>query len=301
MPLSLSVQTLKTLTQEINNQSLPNYFLDSIQQWLVPIANTINTAYLNKKAPIIISFNGAQGSGKSTITRFISLILKHHFKRHSVNISLDDFYLTKQERVHLAQKIHPLLKTRGVPGTHDIELAIKTLKDLKICSQEKPCFIPVFDKAKDDRKEEQEWIKTETPCDVILFEGWCNHAPIQTEKDLITPMNDLEKNEDPQRIWRTFVNDQLSEYQQRLFSQCDNLFFIKIPHFSKVLEWRGIQEKKLALTNPKNNVMDKNDLLRFIQHYERITRSCLIELRIIADTIIELDDNHQIKAVFQKN
>ena len=37
----------------------------------------------------------------------------------------DDFYLTQAQRQDLAQQIHPLLKSRGVPGTHDVPLAKK--------------------------------------------------------------------------------------------------------------------------------------------------------------------------------
>jgi len=294
MTASLTRKTLSTLQQEIIKHSLPSHFITAVQQWLVPIASIINETYLSKKTPIIISFNGAQGSGKSTITHFLSLILKHHFNRQNINISLDDFYFTQQQRIHLSQKIHPLLITRGVPGTHDLKLAINTLNHLKHCSQDNPCYVPVFDKAKDDRKERHDWVKKEAPCDIILFEGWCNHAPTQTDAQLMTAINDLEKNEDPQGIWRCYVNNQLKDYQRYLFSQCDYLFFIKIPSFAKVLEWRSLQEKKLSQASPKNSTMNTYELLRFIQHYERITRSCLNELPLIADTTIELDAEHQI-------
>ncbi len=36
-------------------------------------------------------------------------------------LSIDDYYLSKIERLRISQKVHPLLITRGVPGTHDIK------------------------------------------------------------------------------------------------------------------------------------------------------------------------------------
>jgi len=297
MPSSLSPATLKLLQHEINQQALPNAFLTSIEHWLLPIATLINTQYHAKTKPLIISFNGAQGSGKSTLTCFISLLLKHHFKTSSLSVSLDDFYATKQHRLRLAQDIHPLLKTRGVPGTHDLNLAITTLNHLKKCSTQDPCFIPIFDKASDDRTTKEHWKKVETPIEIILFEGWCNHAPIQTPSELKHPINALEAQEDPNGVWRSYVNKQLNLYHQKLFSLCDQLYFIKIPNFEKIKQWRGLQEQKLADCGVNSKIMDQLQLERFIQHYERITRQCLQTLTNTADAIITLDKDHQIKQI----
>jgi D-glycerate 3-kinase len=68
--------------------------------------------------PRIVGIAGSQGSGKSTLAR----IVVEHFREQGISatsVSLDDFYLTQAERVALADAVHPLLRTRGVPGTHD--------------------------------------------------------------------------------------------------------------------------------------------------------------------------------------
>ncbi len=297
MTLTISPEVHALLNHEIKKQALPDHFTDSIQTHLLPIAKSINDLQKSTHKPVIISFNGAQGSGKSTLTQFISLLLNHHFHRHSIAISIDDFYLSKQQRTQLSQNIHPLLKTRGVPGTHDIELAIKTLKHLKICTPSNPCYIPVFHKAFDEQAPKSEWLKIKSACDIILFEGWCNHAPVQSTISLEQPINTLEQKEDTQKIWRTYANEQLKNYHKRLFSLCDQLIFIQIPGFSKVYEWRSVQEKKLASTSHQNHIMNNKTLLRFIQHYERITRNCLNTLPTIANTVITLNNQHQIKNV----
>ena len=84
-------------------------------------AEKVNLARLNK--PLIIGINGAQGSGKSTLADYIKSYMCA--EGHSaVSLSLDDFYLTREERFQLSRDTHPLLATRGVPGTHDTALAI---------------------------------------------------------------------------------------------------------------------------------------------------------------------------------
>ncbi len=300
MTTIFDAQLTTLLKNKIAEQALPSHFFDVITNHLLPIAKKINSYKKNQHKPIIISFNGAQGSGKSTLTYFISLLLNHYFKQESISLSLDDFYLTKHQRIKLAHDIHPLLLTRGVPGTHDIQLAITTLAQLKICSPQNPCFIPQFDKASDDRSEIKNWQKVERPIDIILFEGWCNHAPIESEDELLTPINTLERNEDTLGIWRSYVNEQLKLYHQQLFSLCHLLYFIKIPNFEKTYEWRSLQEKKLKVNNSDLG-MKPDELIRFIQHFERISRQCLDKLSNTADTIISLDENHQIKKVINNN
>ena len=85
-------------------------------------------------------------------------------------ISLDDFYKTQAERQQLAKHIHPLLSTRGVPGTHDVELMENTFSALLTG---KPCTVPRFNKSIIDRESQDKWsqFNNKTPIDIVLFEG----------------------------------------------------------------------------------------------------------------------------------
>jgi len=85
--------------------------------------------------PLIFGMCGAQGSGKSTLAR----ALAGRFPR-AVALSIDDFYLTRAERLRLAKEVHPLLATRGVPGTHDLDLANAVLTALE---RGEPVALPV--------------------------------------------------------------------------------------------------------------------------------------------------------------
>jgi len=279
------------LQQEVINHRLPTDFLSTIESWYFPIAQELAKKHQEKKETILINVNGSQGSGKSTLTAFLSLILNHHLGINTIDISLDDFYLTKAQRLQLAKDVHPLLATRGVPGTHDLKLATSCLTNLL---QKQACTLPLFDKAQDDRANSDLWKKIDDSVDIILFEGWCIDAPFQSENELEMPINELETKEDASGAWRKYVNEKLITYHQQFFNLSDYSVFLQIPNFEKVYEWRGLQEQKLALDSHDQAVMKKQDIRRFIQHYERITRSCLKILPVKADMVIKLNDEHKI-------
>lgn len=296
--MKLSSPLISILQQEVLQRNLPDDFLGTVESCYMPVAEEIWRQKKNKEDALIVNFNGAQGSGKSTITAFLRLILIHQYNLNTVEISIDDFYHTRQKRQQLAREIHPLFVTRGVPGTHDIELASETIACLLHCSSKNECAIPRFNKAIDDRDDKQYWPVVNEAVDIVLFEGWCNHAPVLSTPNLVAPMNELESTEDSEGVWRTYANEQLKIYHQRIFDQTDVLIYLQIPSFEKVFEWRGLQEQKLKKSSgDKHAVMDEKQLQRFIQHYERITRSCLEFLPAQADIVLKLDENHAIESV----
>ena len=101
-----------------------------IKSYLIPVSFWIANK-VNKKKPIIIGLAGGQGTGKTTISSIINLILVKYFKLKVFKISIDDFYKTRKERYKLSKKVHPLLMTRGVPGTHDIDLILRFFRIIK--------------------------------------------------------------------------------------------------------------------------------------------------------------------------
>ncbi len=297
----MDAQLKQTLQHAIEQHQLPPHFIDMTRQWLLPLAETIAQKQQAGKT-LLVSFNGAQGSGKSTLTAFLQILLQRHCHVEAVTVSIDDFYLTRVQRQALAQTVHPLFVTRGVPGTHDVALARRTLQALMQCDKQHPCTQPQFDKAQDDRSAEASWPQIDHPVDVILFEGWCNHAPVQTPQQLRRPINELERLEDPQAIWRSYANEQLKRYHKELFALCDLLVFLKIPAFEKVYQWRGLQERKLGsnINDRHQAMMNEADLRRFIQHYERITRASLQTLPQTADLVLSLNDAHEIESMHSR-
>ena len=233
----------------------------------------------------LIGINGAQGSGKSTLAKILALLLQQGFDKSVVVLSLDDFYLTRVQRDELAKRVHPLLQTRGVPGTHDVTLAIAVLTALK---NAEPVRLPQFDKSVDDRVASSCWKTQDQPVDIILFEGWCVGALPQTNKQLQQPVNELEAQEDAQGVWRQFVNTRLATDYQTLFALLDTLLMLKVPSFDCVYVWRALQEGRLQ------QGMSQQQLRRFILHYERLTKHMLNEMPQRADKVLQVGEDHQI-------
>ncbi|MFT4633738.1 MAG: D-glycerate 3-kinase [Candidatus Pseudothioglobus sp.] len=295
MPVQDFAALRPQLIARIKALQLPAGFIDIVEQWYWPMAQHIASQHQPMSGALLVSVNGAQGSGKTTLTSFLRLLLQAAWGLSTVDVSLDDFYLTRLERNSVAERVHPLLVTRGVPGTHDLNFASSTLAGLRHCSAQQPSIIPRFDKALDDRCAPQAWTRIAEPVDVILFEGWCNHAPLSTDADLSAPINTLEEREDSLGIWRHYVNEQLRRYHEQIFNQADLLIHLAIPGFEVVQGWRQLQEDKLAASIAgASRVMTAGQVQRFIQHYERITRDCLARLPALADVVLSINAEHNI-------
>ena len=93
------------------------------------------------------------------------------------------------------------------------------------------------------------------------------------------------------------VNNQLKENYKSLFARLDLLVMLKVPSFDKVYQWRTLQEEKLRIkTQGQKNlrVMSDEELVRFISHYERLTRHMLEEMPSRVDVLFTVSDDHRI-------
>ncbi len=285
-----------TLNDLITQLRLPESFRPNIENIYLPLSEMLNNHANAETKTTFISINGCQGSGKTTLTAFLKTILESRFGKSVAIISLDDFYLKKHERVELSQTVHPLFITRGVPGTHDLGLMEDTIGQLL---DAQAVSLPVFDKLTDDRLEPVQWIKQE-PADMVLFEGWCNSSPAQHDDNLLEPVNELERDEDREAIWRIYANDMLKKYNENLFDRADINLMLLAPGFENVFQWRRNQEDKLALDSKgtEAKVMDSYQLKRFIQHYERITRHSITAMPDrVADIVIPLSEKQQLTGI----
>ena len=266
----------------------------------LPLAAALAKAAHRKAGTLVVGINGAQGSGKTTLCSLLRVLLESGFNLRVASFSIDDLYKTRAERIMLGQRLHPLFTTRGVPGTHDVEMGLQLLAELSAPDAGHQVALPVFDKAIDDRSPRSAWRMIETPVDIILFEGWCVGARPQPPEALLTPVNALEEDEDPQGTWRNHVNAQLAGDYSRLFNQLDLLIMLAIPAMDCVFAWRALQERKLAVQSQQGTatkLMDKAALRRFIMHYERLTRHMLAEMPDRANLVLRLDTSHQIDVV----
>ncbi len=286
----------ETLKSFIKQEQLPKSYEKTILTWFFPLAETLKKICLIHEKPLVVGIQGAQGSGKSTLAALLVYILKEQHEIKSVNISLDDFYLTQKERLHLSRVVHPLLKTRGVPGTHDLNLASQILDVLSVRDSCDSLTLPHFDKALDDRLPLRQWPRVNPPFDIIFLEAWCLAAPPEKGETLMQPINALEEKEDPVGIWRRYVNGLLKTDYADFFRRLDLLIVLQVPSFEQVYEWRFLQERKLAekLSLKTHELMQEAELKRFIQHFERVTRNCLSLMPQKADILFKLNLNHEI-------
>ncbi|MEE4202047.1 MAG: hypothetical protein V2I45_00320 [Halieaceae bacterium] len=278
-------------------QRLPDAYRYQAEQWFLPLINTIDSHRREADRPILIAINGSQGSGKSTLAALLEMALPRICGLSAHSRSLDDFYLTRAERVALAAKVHPLLATRGVPGTHDVALMGRTLTALRQSSG--TLAVPAFDKASDDRLPSDAWEQVVTPVDVMIWEGWCLGVPPQPENALTTPINQLEAEEDPGGDWRRYVNDALARDYQPLFAEVDLWVMLAAPNFDCVHRWRNEQEQKLQALRGTGHagLMSTAEVGRFVQFYQRLTEWGLEVLPERMDFCYALNDERQIESL----
>ena len=269
-----------------------------IKSFLIPISFWIADRTQEKK-PYIVGLAGGQGTGKTTISSIISIILRKYFKLNVFTISIDDFYKTRKERLILSQKVHPSLMTRGVPGTHDTNIMLDFFKKVKR-KKFRSLKLPKFNKAIDDRCTRKLWYSIKKRPDVVIFEGWCVGAKAEKNNTLIKPANSLEKINDKKLTWRKFVNKQLQSKYKQLYDQLNCLLYLKSKNFSLLRKWRIKQEKKLRLKNKKSNnhkIMNNKEVINFMQTYQRVTQNMFEYVPKYASIILNLNGNHQIKSV----
>ncbi len=282
-----------------SQEILSEPFRDKIGQlnkFYLPLSKKIYKNFLKDKKTKIIGLTGGQGSGKSTISKILKIVLQEGFNMNTTIFSIDDFYKTLKERKKMSIKISPLFFTRGVPGTHDTKLLTNCIKNLK-SNNFKKTLIPKFDKSIDDRLPKKNWQKIKRKPDIVIFEGWCVGVTPQKKKDLILPLNKLEKTKDKKRIWRSRVNKELEKKYKKIFKLIDKTIFLKVPSFEYVYKWRLLQEKKLKAISKGKKTMSEIQIKSFIMFYERLTKHMLKNFGKIANVIIKIDKKHKLKSI----
>ena len=280
-------------TQEVAGKRIIDK-IGKLNKFYIPLSEWIYSIYKKDKKTKIIGLSGGQGAGKSTITAILKLILKKKYKLNLCIFSIDDFYKTKNERKIMSKNIHPLFLTRGVPGTHDLKLVNKTLKNLKK-KNFKTVLVPRFDKSIDDRFQKRKWQKIKTRPNIIIFEGWCLGAKHQRNSEVKKPINIIERKYDAKYKWRKKVNKYLKNQYKKIFNKIDKLIYLKAPNFEQIYKWRLLQEEKLKLTSKSKKTMSKSKVREFIMFYERITKQMMRDFAKISDLTIFLDKSHRSK------
>ncbi|MET0231631.1 MAG: kinase [Rhodanobacteraceae bacterium] len=250
-------------------------------------------ARMPKRRAALVGLSGLQGSGKSTLARQLAHAARDRGIPTQV-LALDDFYLGRRERATLARTRHLLLAARGVPGTHDIALLDRTLREFANASTNDPVRIPRFDKGRDTRDARSRWRRVAEPPRLILLEGWCIGVPAAPRGESTRALNALERREDADGRWRAHVEAALANEYARLWRKLDALVMLAAPSFAVVERWRDEPERALR-SQRAPHAMSPAALRRFLMHYERLSRRALKTLPSLADIVIELDERRRVR------
>lgn len=263
---------------------IPDALMAKYYDAVFAVAEVVSNQY--QGAMLTVGVGGAQGSGKSTMSRMIQRVIQDVFSMSAEVLSIDDFYLTHEERERLGREVHPMLAIRGVPGTHDMQRMLDTIETLRTGEASE---VPVFDKGEDDRLPKARLVN---PPQVLILEGWCWGARASVEAALLRAVNSLETERDPQLLWRRTVNEALaSDVYQQCFSN-DVSVFLAVPDMEAVFRWRLQQEQKIV---SGKRVMSEDEVRTFIMYYQRITEHMLSNRT--ADIDIQLREDHGIDKV----
>ncbi|CDR37726.1 CYFA0S01e15874g1_1 [Cyberlindnera fabianii] len=220
--------------------------------------------------PLIINISGPQGSGKSYLSsKLLQYFTTAYSHLKSVTFSTDDIYLTHKDQVKVVKEYpkNVLLKGRGLPGTHDVNLGYQLLADLD--NRKSGFSIPRYDKSafngEGDRAPEEEWEKVEKPADIVVFEGWFNgFTPFDSDEGILEKIEESEilKKYDKEMLFE--VNSNLAGYI-KLWDFVDVDIFYDTDDIDNVNDWRIQQEHELI--KKKGTGMTDDEVRSFIERY----------------------------------
>jgi D-glycerate 3-kinase len=239
--------------------------------------------FIRQRQQKIFAISGAQGSGKTTLAANLQQALQHTGMSVGV-VSLDDYYLGRQARLSLATQVHPLLRQRGVPGTHQIS---RLQQDLTTHLAGQSVALPRFDKALDDR------VADAATCryDLLIIEGWCLGALPQSPEQLAFPVNELDRLPAAAH-WRSFQNEQLQHFYLPLWPLLQPMLYLQAPDWPTVCMWR--QQQEAALWRERGSGMTTAALQQFMLPFQRWTQAMLLGELAQPVQILQLDKNRNI-------
>ncbi|WP_017305839.1 hypothetical protein [Spirulina subsalsa] len=267
--------------------------------WILWLPLTLQLVAERQKLerPIVQGILGGQGSGKTTLTAVIRLILEH-LNYTSVGFSLDDLYKSYVQRQQLQQQ-DPRLIWRGPPGTHDVEIGVELLDGLRQPKRRKPVIVPRFDKSAWGGAGDKATPEMIDPVDIVLFEGWfVGVRPIdprefdQAPPPIITP-------EDRHFAWD--MNDRLMEYVP-LWHRLDRLMILYPVDYRFSKQWRREAEHKMKAQG-KGGMSDE-ELEQFVEYFWRSLHPDLfirplIHNSILTDLVVEINEDHTVGRIYQ--
>jgi D-glycerate 3-kinase len=210
--------------------------------------------------PLVQGILGVQGTGKTTMCQILSLILQQLGYR-TLSWSLDDLYKTYSDRLALLQQ-DPRLIWRGPPGTHDLDLGLNVLNQIR--QGETAVTIPRFDKSAHAGAGDRTTPEVVTNVDIVLFEGWfVGVRPIDPNAFELAPPPIIT---DADKAFARDMNRQLSNYLP-LWERLDSLILLYPTDYRSSLEWRKQAEQQMVAAGKSG--MSNSQIEDFVNYFWR--------------------------------
>lgn len=271
--------------------------LETLWRVWMPLALQLAQARQQQHRPYIQGILGMQGAGKTTLTTVLKLIL-HQLGYSCCCLSIDDLYKTYAERQQL-QAEDPRLKWRGPPGTHDVQLGIELLDQLRTAESNISIQVPRFDKSAWSGQGDRNGFETVPAVDIVLFEGWFVGArPIdpklfdQAPAPIMTAADRKFAEDMNQRLW---------EYLP-LWGRLDGLMVLNLSDYHLSKQWRQEAERKAIASG--NAGMSDAEIDQFVDYFWQALHPELFVEPLVsdgqgADLVITVNADHTIGAVYR--
>ncbi len=263
--------------------------------WL-PLAMQLASQRKKLNRPLIQGILGGQGTGKTTLAVMMHLILKH-LGYSTLELSLDDLYKTYSERQKL-QKEDPRLIWRGPPGTHDVDLGVELLDNVRQGATES-LFVPRFDKSAWNGAGDRTQPEQVKEADIVLFEGWfVGVRPIEESLFEAAPAPIMSAEN---RQFARDMNRRLQAYLP-LWSRLDRLLVLYPIDYRLSKQWRQEAEQKMKATGKAG--MSDEEISRFVDYFwlalhPQLFIKPLIRDASLVDLVVEINANHCPGKIYQ--
>ncbi|MEW6493519.1 MAG: glycerate kinase [Cyanobacteriota bacterium] len=265
--------------------------------WL-PLALQLAVSRQKLGRPFIQGILGGQGTGKTTLGAVLSLILTHLGYR-LLSLSLDDLYKTYAERKQL-QEQDPRLIWRGPPGTHDVELGLQLLDQVRSSQGKQSILVPRFDKSVWEGAGDRTTPETLENVDIVLFEGWfVGVRPIDSavfDADIPAPIQTPSD-----RAFARDMNEQLKDYVP-LWERLDRLMVLYPTDYRFSQQWRRQAEQQMIATG-KSGMTDAQ-VDQFVEYFWKSLHPELFITPLTknsnyVDLVVEINPDHSIGAIYR--
>ncbi|KLT42428.1 P-loop containing nucleoside triphosphate hydrolase protein [Cutaneotrichosporon oleaginosum] len=225
---------------------------------------------LKEDRPLLVSMQGPQGCGKSTLAAELVNVLGDQGIKCAV-ASMDDFYLTHAglKAVAAAHPNNAMLQGRGPPGTHDLPLLADVLRSLRARppSRCNPLFLPTFDKSLHGGEGDRgPLVPLKDKLDVFVLEGWSlGYGPLpEAEARKRWSRGATASTHDFEAIQT--LNKNLAEVEVRIGGFFDAHVCVTPLDFAFVYEWRTEQEHRMKEKNGGRGMSDEQ-VRKFVDRY----------------------------------